>query len=144
MKKYYIVDSTILPDVIDKVIEARNLLQSGTVKKVSDAVDHVGISRGTFYKYKDFVFEMNEDSSGRKAVISLVLHDKKGILSDVLVIISQANARLLSVNQIEPIGRQTIAIIAFDISEMSVEIEALNNLLAQVPGIASVRLVGIE
>ena len=27
MEKYYIVDSTILPDVLDKVIEARSLLQ---------------------------------------------------------------------------------------------------------------------
>lgn len=144
MKKYYIVDSAILPSVIDKVIEARNLLQSGDIKKVSDAVEQVGISRGTFYKYKDYVFEMKEEKGGRKAVISLVLHDKKGILSDVLVILSQANAKLMSVNQIEPIGRQTIAIIAFDISELTVEIEALNHLLSQIPGIASVRLVGIE
>ena len=44
MEKYYIVDSTILPDVLDKVIEARSLLQNGEVKQVSEAVKRVGIS----------------------------------------------------------------------------------------------------
>ena len=41
MEKYYIVDSTILPDVLDKVIEARSLLQNGEVKQVSEAVKRV-------------------------------------------------------------------------------------------------------
>ena len=49
MKKYYIVDRAILPDVLDKVIEARALVQSGEVKQISDAVKKVGISRGTYY-----------------------------------------------------------------------------------------------
>lgn len=43
MEKYYIVDSAILPDVLDKVIEARSLLQNGEVKQVSEAVKRVGI-----------------------------------------------------------------------------------------------------
>ena len=52
MSKYYIVDSAILPDVMDKVIEARQMLENGTVRQVSEAVKRVGISRGTYYKYK--------------------------------------------------------------------------------------------
>ena len=54
MSKYYIVDSAILPDVMDKVIEARQMLENGTVRQVSEAVKRVGISRGTYYKYKDY------------------------------------------------------------------------------------------
>ena len=73
MEKYYIVDSTILPDVLDKVIEARSLLQNGEVKQVSEAVKRVGISRGTYYKYKDYVFLPAQGMSERKAVISLML-----------------------------------------------------------------------
>ena len=34
MEKYYIVDSTILPDVLDKVIEARTLLQNGVSERL--------------------------------------------------------------------------------------------------------------
>ena len=37
MEKYYIVDGAILPEVFDKVIEARTMLEKGEVRKVSDA-----------------------------------------------------------------------------------------------------------
>ena len=60
MSKYYVVSSDILPDVLEKVIEARNLLQSGKVKRISEAVKAVGVSRGTYYKYKDAVFSFND------------------------------------------------------------------------------------
>ena len=38
MSKFFVVSSDILPDVLEKVIEARNLLQSGKVKRISEAV----------------------------------------------------------------------------------------------------------
>ena len=66
MSKYYIVDSTILPDVMDKVIEARQMLENGTVRQVSEAVKRVGISRGTYYKYKDYVFPAVQGKEQRK------------------------------------------------------------------------------
>ena len=56
VKQFYIVDSSMLPEVVGKVIAARALLQNGEVKQVSEAVKQVGISRGTYYKYKDYVF----------------------------------------------------------------------------------------
>ena len=56
MEKYYIVDSSILPESFDKVIQARELLETGKSSNVSEAVKVVGISRGTYYKYKDLVF----------------------------------------------------------------------------------------
>ena len=66
MGKYYIVDSVILPEVLDKVIEARTLLQNGKVRQVSEAVKLVGISRGTYYKYKDYVFLPSSGMSEQK------------------------------------------------------------------------------
>ena len=63
-KQYLIVSKEILPDYFDKVIEARNLLNNGKVKGVSEAVKMVGISRSTYYKYKDFVFTPSENSMG--------------------------------------------------------------------------------
>ncbi|WP_242744073.1 hypothetical protein [Allobaculum sp. Allo2] len=45
MDKYYLVNSSILPDVIEKVVEAQNLLNSGKVRRICEAVREVGISR---------------------------------------------------------------------------------------------------
>ena len=53
---YLIVDKKILPSYYEKVIEARLLLESGEVREVNSAVKRVGISRSTYYKYKDYIF----------------------------------------------------------------------------------------
>ena len=49
MSKFYVVSSEILPEVLEKVIEARSLLQKGKVKRISEAVKMVGISRSCFF-----------------------------------------------------------------------------------------------
>ena len=53
--KYYIVESSALPDVFLKVAEAKQLLQTGQVSTVNDATRLTGISRSAFYKYRDSV-----------------------------------------------------------------------------------------
>ncbi len=81
MSKYYVVSSEILPEVLDKVMEAQTLLQSGQARRISEAVKRVGISRGTFYKYKDAVFSFNQASSKRKAIFTIILKNETGAQS---------------------------------------------------------------
>ena len=50
LKGYLIVDKAVLPDFFSKVVEARQLLESGKFGQVSEAVKEVGISiRTTFW-----------------------------------------------------------------------------------------------
>ena len=130
MEKYYIVDSTILPDVLDKVIEARSLLQNGEVKQVSEAVKRVGISRGTYYKYKDYVF--------------LPAHHDKGILSEVLNTMSSVNANILTINQNIPIHEWASVVLSFDLCEMAVSIDELLERLRSCRGVSNLRLIAVE
>ena len=124
-KEFLIVSKEILPDYYDKVIEARNLLSEGKVKGVSEAVKMVGISRSTYYKYKDFVFTPSENSMGRKALISVMLAHKKGALSEVLNYISSVNGNILTINQNIPINDVASVIISMDISETTITIEEI-------------------
>ena len=55
LKDYLIVEKSALPDYFLKVVEARRLLESGACQQVSGACEQVGISRSTYYKYKDKV-----------------------------------------------------------------------------------------
>lgn len=144
MEKYYIVDSSILPEVLDKVIEARSLLQNGEVRQVSEAVKRVGISRGTYYKYKDYVFLPDKGMSARKAVISLMLHHDKGILSEVLNLMSTYNANILTINQNIPIHGWASVVISFDMSEMTTTIDTLIEALNDCRGVSNLRLVAVE
>ena len=79
---YLIVHKSILPDYYEKVVSARLLVESGEAKDVSDAVRRVGISRSTYYKYKDFIFEPYDIQGGKKAVLSMMLTHEQGVLSD--------------------------------------------------------------
>ncbi|MFR8991466.1 MAG: ACT domain-containing protein [Fusobacterium sp.] len=143
-KEFLIVSKEILPDYYDKVIEARNLLNEGKVKGVSEAVKMVGISRSTYYKYKDFVFTPSENSMGRKALISVMLAHKKGALSEVLNYISSVNGNILTINQNIPINNVASVIISMDISETTITIEEIIVALKKFDFVKSAKLVAME
>lgn len=144
MNKFYIVDAAIMPDVLDKVIEARGMLESGMVRQVSEAVKRVGISRGTYYKYKDYVFPATQGREERKAVISLMLHHKKGILSETLNCLSEVNANILTINQNIPIHDWASVVISFDFSEMQISLDELMGMLRTIKGLTNVQLIAVE
>ena len=144
MNKFYIVDAAIMPDVLDKVIEARGMLESGMVRQVSEAVKRVGISRGTYYKYKDYVFPATQGREERKAVIALMLHHKKGILSETLNCLSEVNANILTINQNIPIHDWASVVISFDFSEMQISLDELMGTLRTIKGLTNVQLIAVE
>ncbi|WP_283679568.1 ACT domain-containing protein [Lentilactobacillus sp. Marseille-Q4993] len=144
MEKYFIVDSSILPDSFEKVIQARQLIESGKYKKVSDAVKQVGISRGTFYKYKDLVFLPEENMMDRKAVISLLLENERGVLSKVLMTISDCDASVLTINQNIPIHNVASLVLSLDISHIQATIDELTSHIKEIPGASNVALISIE
>ncbi|GBG93855.1 ACT domain-containing protein [Ligilactobacillus salitolerans] len=144
MEKYYIVDSSILPDSFGKVIQARKLLEKGEVTQVSDAVKRVGISRGTYYKYKDLVFSPDENVGIRKAVISLMLADQSGLLAQVLQKISLSGASVLTINQNVPINNVASIVISLNINQMTETITVLLNIIKKISGASNVHLVAME
>ena len=52
-KKYYVVTQNAIPEVLLKVVEVKRLLEGKNPPSVMEATDQVGISRSSFYKYKD-------------------------------------------------------------------------------------------
>ena len=144
MNKFYVVSSEILPDVLEKVLEAQKLLHTGKFKKISEAVKEVGISRGTFYKYKDAVFAFNQDQSRRKANIMMVLKNEKGALSQVLSLISSNQVNVLAINQSLPIDGIATVTITIDITELEIGIQTLLTMLSGLHAVVRTELIAIE
>lgn len=144
MSKYYVVSSDILPDVLEQVIEARNLLESGKVKRISEAVKVVGISRGTYYKYKDAVYAFNQEQTRRKAVITTVISSEKGSLSKVLNLVSAKGANVLAINQTVPINGIHTLSLTLDINDMEVSIDTFLSLLEHLSVLQKVDLISVE
>lgn len=144
LENYLIIHKDILPDYYEKVIEARRLVESGKVKDVSQAVKQVGISRSTYYKYKDYILEPTELDSGRKAVLSMLLDHEPGVLSTLLTRISEKGGSVLTINQNMPIHGKASVTIGLDVSEMNAGTDELVEAVASVPGVDNARLVAIE
>lgn len=102
--KYFVVKQKAIPEVLLKVVEAKRLLESEKVLTIQKAVDAVGISRSSFYKYKDDIFPFHDNSQGTTITLTFQMDDEPGILSDVLKIIAEYRANILTIHQSIPIN----------------------------------------
>ena len=141
---YYIVDKSILPDYFEKVIETKKLLSAGTVKEVSAAVKMTGISRSTYYKYKDFIFEKEETLSERKAVFLMLLNHEKGVLSKVLTAMSDNGANIIAITQSPPIASRASVTLTCDISRLTQDVSKLLNGILEIAGVEQATLISME
>lgn len=103
-KKYYVVTGKAVPEVLLKVVEAKKLLYAEKVLTVQEATDQVGISRSSFYKYKDDIFPFHENAKGRTITMMMQMDDEPGALSEVLGKVAEYNANILTIHQSVPIN----------------------------------------
>ena len=101
--KMLIVHSKVLPVVFEKVITAKNLLKSGDATTIQQACEMVSLSRSTFYKYKDTVFDYTAQEKGRIVNIFMFLRHEPGVLSDIINIIASFRGNILTINQNIPV-----------------------------------------
>ena len=141
---YLIVHKSILPDYYEKVVSARLLVESGEAKDVSDAVRRVGISRSTYYKYKDSVLEPSAVSEGRMAVISVMLSHEPGVLSTLLTKISDVGGSIVTITQNMPIRDKAQVTLCLDISAVSGTLEDLMAGISATPGVEKPKVLAVE
>lgn len=142
--KYLVVDKALLPSYCEKVIEARQLLDDGLAKDVSEAVKKVGISRSTFYKYKDMVREMSTISMGRHAIISMMMSHRVGVLWTVLRIISNYDYSVWTITQNPPVDSKANVVITLDLGQDADSLDDMLKEIAQVAGLSRIQLLGID
>ena len=53
---YLVIDKKVLPEIFQKVIDTKKLIENGDVKGITEATKVTGISRSVFYKYKDYIW----------------------------------------------------------------------------------------
>lgn len=129
--KYYVVTQKAVPEVLLRVVEAKGLLESEKVLTVQEAVDAVGISRSSFYKYKDDIFRFHENARGTTVTLTFQMEDEPGLLSDVLKVIAEYGANILTIHQSIPISGMASLTLSVqvlqstgDISKMLEQMEA--------------------
>ena len=129
--KYFVLKQKAVPELLLKVVEAKRLLESEKAMTVQEASDRVGISRSSFYKYKDDIFPFHDNAKGRTITLVLQMDDERGLLSDILHIVAVYKANILTIHQSIPVGNLASLTLSVevrpdtgDISRMVEEMEA--------------------
>lgn len=144
MEKYLIINTKILPRVFEKVVEAKELLRTGQYKDITEVVKAVGISRSSYYKYKDYVFEVSEATNVQKATIGFLLTHKAGTLSKIIDRIASINGNILTINQDIPVNNTASVRITFDISDLTVDLTEFLDEVKSMDNVVEVNLIAME
>ena len=102
--KYFVVKQKALPEVLLKVAEAKRIIESERASSVQEATERVGISRSSFYKYKDDIFRFHDNAQGTTITLTFQMDDETGLLSEVLKVIAGFRANILTIHQSIPIN----------------------------------------
>ena len=73
--KYYVVKKKAVPEVLLKVVEVKRLLAAERNITIQEAADRIGISRSSFYKYKDDIFPFHENEKGQTITLAIQMDD---------------------------------------------------------------------
>ena len=143
-KKYFVVRERAVPDVLLKVVQAKKLLDSEKVSTVQEAAEQTGISRSSFYKYKDDIFPFHEEARGKTITFIIQMDDEPGILSAVLQTIARFHGNILTIHQSIPINGVATLTLSVDILPGEVDAEAMVDEIEQRDGIHYLKILGRE
>ena len=141
---YFVVKKKALPEVLLKVVEAKRLLESERVISVQEAVDRVGISRSSFYKYKDDIFPFHDNTAGSVITMTFEMNDEPGLLSDVLKTIAMFKANILTIHQSIPINGVASLSISIQVLADTKDVSEMVEEMEKQPGVHYVKIIAKE
>ena len=141
---FFVLKEKAVPEVLLKVVEAKRLLDSGMMTSVQDATEVVGISRSSFYKYKDDIFPFHENAKGKTVTMVIQLDDEPGILSLVLKTIADFHANVLTIHQSIPVNGIASLSLSIDVFPATGDVEVMKNSIESVQGIHYAKMLARE
>ena len=143
-KRFLYIDSEVLPDYFEKVLATKQLLETGMLKSVTAAAKANGISRSTYYKYKDSVFESLTGLNAHCATFVLSLDHKKGVLSNVLSLFSSLGLNILTISQSLPVADFASVMISVDMLSGDIRPDDVIVQAEQISGVKQIQLLALS
>lgn len=142
--KYFVVKQKAVPEVLLKVVEAKRLLESSKVMTVQEAAEKVGISRSSFYKYKDDIFPFHDNSKGKSITFILQMDDQPGLLSMVLQTIAEYKGNVLTIHQTIPINGVASLTLTVDLLPITKDVSSMIEQIESQQGIHYLKILAQE
>mgnify|MGYP003079871284 CR=1 FL=1 len=141
---YYVIKKKAVPEVLLKVLEVQKLLDSKRAVSVLDATEQVGISRSSFYKYKDDIFPFHETAKGKTITMVIQLDDEPGLLSIVLKTVAEFHANILTIHQSIPINGKGLLTVSVDIEDSETDVSAMIQDVEKIEDVSYVKIIAME
>lgn len=143
-EQYYVVTAKAVPEVLLRVVEAKRLLDTRKADTIQEAADLAGISRSSFYKYKDDIFPFHEEAKGKIVTFIIQMEDQPGLLSNVLQVIARFRGNILTIHQSIPINGVATLTLSVHILPGEGDAEAMVEVIEQSEGIHYLKILGRE
>ena len=142
--KYFLVKEKAVPEILLKVVEAKKLLESEKVMTIQEATDVVGISRSSFYKYKDDILPFYDNTKGKTVTFVLQMDDEQGLLSDLLRIVAVYKANILTIYQSIPVNSIATLTISVEVRSDTGSLSAMTEEMEAMQGVHYVKILARE
>ena len=142
--KYFVLKKKAVPEVLLKVVEAKRLLESERAESVQEATDMVGISRSSFYKYKDDIFPFHDNAKGKTITMVIQMDDEPGLLSVVLQSVADFHANILTSHQSIPVNGIASLTLSVDVLPNTGNVSQMVENIEQQEGIHYLKILARE
>jgi len=139
--KYFVLRQKAVPEVLLKVVEAKRLVESEHMT-VQEATEQVGISRSSFYKYKDDIFPFHDEAKGKTVTFMLQMDDGPGLLSEVLNIVAEFRANILTIHQSIPINGRASLTLSMEVLSTTGDISAMIEKIEEQKSVHELKILG--
>ena len=141
--KYYVVKQKALPEVLLKVAKVNRLLENKKIS-IAEATEQVGISRSSYYKYKEDIFPFRDNVRGRTITFVLSMDDTPGLLSQVLGKVAEYKANILTIHQTIPINGVASLTLSVDILPITGDSSKMIEDIEQMEGVRYLKILSRE
>ena len=133
-----------MQEELRKVVEAKRLIESGRCISVQEATDRVGISRSSFYKYKEDIFPFHDNVKGKTITMVIQLEDEPGILSEILQTVARYHANILTIHQSIPVNGIASLTLSVDVLPETGDVSEMVEVMEKTQGIQYVKILARE
>jgi len=143
-ERLYVVSEKALPEVLLQVVKAKRLLDSEKVMTVGEATEAVGISRSSFYKYKDEINSFYDNSRGKTISFLLQIEDEQGLLAAVLKEIAKHGVNILTIHQSIPVNGIASLSISLEVVSEDTDVTDMMDKVKNQKGVQSLKVLAKE
>ncbi|AYU55417.1 ACT domain-containing protein [Staphylococcus debuckii] len=145
VKKFYLIREDVLPESVIKTLQIKDALKENPELSIYEAVREYGLSRSAFYKYKDTIFPLDEKVEETKEfTIILYVHDKVGMLAQVLNTISQIHMSVLTIHQSIPMEDKATITLSINTAGSPTSIEDVIFALRNIDNVYKVEIISMS